>query len=154
MSSAVLVRLSGCLQSFQPSMNCRILIIRPRTSSLEAELAQLGATRIVAGTGHSFGRNFSPLPSVRPLLGRLAGGCRACSPSENRGRKPTVAASRSGADPWPWLMTVSAIDGVEARVLFTALRSKAVDPPGGWAFIAADAGSAAALFTRMPISVA
>ena len=39
-------------------------------------------------------------------------------------------------------------------MLFTALRSKAVDPPGGWAFIAADARSAAALITRMPISVA
>ncbi|HEX6759895.1 MAG TPA: hypothetical protein VF086_16055 [Propionibacteriaceae bacterium] len=33
-------------------------------------------------------------------------------------------------------------------MLFTALRSKAVDPPGGWAFIAADARSAAALITR------
>jgi hypothetical protein len=61
----------------------------------------------------------------------------------------TVAASRSTADPWPWLMTVSAIDGAEALVLFTAVRRKAVDQPGGWAVLAADAGSAAALITRI-----
>jgi hypothetical protein len=61
----------------------------------------------------------------------------------------TVAASRPNADPWPWLMTVSAIDGAEALVLLVALRRKAVDGPGGWAFAAADAGSAAALITRI-----
>lgn len=60
-----------------------------------------------------------------------------------------VAASRPSADPWPWLMTVSAIDGAEALVLLIALRGKAVDKPGGWAFVAADAGSAAALITRI-----
>ena len=38
-------------------------------------------------------------------------------------------------------MTVSAIDGAEALVLLIALRGKAVDKPGGWAFVAADAGS-------------
>jgi hypothetical protein len=31
MSSAVLVQMNGCLRSFQPSMNCRILIMRSRT---------------------------------------------------------------------------------------------------------------------------
>jgi hypothetical protein len=60
-----------------------------------------------------------------------------------------VAASRSAADPWPWPMTVSAIDGVEALVLFTALRRNAIDSAGGWAFVAADTGSAAALITRI-----
>jgi hypothetical protein len=60
-----------------------------------------------------------------------------------------VAASRSTADPWPWLMTVSAIDGAEALVLFAALSRKVVDQPGGWAFVAADVGSAAALITRL-----
>jgi hypothetical protein len=53
------------------------------------------------------------------------------------------------ADPWPWLMTISAIDGAEALVLLTALRKDAIDRPGGWAFVAADAGSAAALLTRI-----
>jgi hypothetical protein len=38
----------------------------------------------------------------------------------------TVEASRPSADPWPWLMTVSAIDGAEALVLLIALRRKAV----------------------------
>jgi hypothetical protein len=61
----------------------------------------------------------------------------------------TVAASRPHADPGLWLMTVSAIDGAEALVLLTALRRKAVDVPGGWAFVVADAGSAAALITRI-----
>jgi hypothetical protein len=46
-------------------------------------------------------------------------------------------------------MTVSAIDGAEALVLLSALGSNAVDRPGGWAFLAADAGSAAALITRL-----
>jgi hypothetical protein len=32
----------------------------------------------------------------------------------------TVAASRPNADPWPWLMTVSAIDGAEALVLLAS----------------------------------
>jgi hypothetical protein len=61
----------------------------------------------------------------------------------------TLAASRPGADPWPWLMTVPTIDGAEALVLLAALRRKAVDQLGGWAFVAADAGSAAALITRV-----
>jgi hypothetical protein len=46
-------------------------------------------------------------------------------------------------------MTVSAIDGAEALVLLAALRRKAIDGPGGWAFVAADAGSVAALITRI-----
>ena len=57
--------------------------------------------------------------------------------------------ARPNADPLPCLMTVSAIDGAEALVLLTALRQKAIDQPGGWAFVAADAGSAAALTTRI-----
>ena len=91
MSSAVLVQLSGCLQSFQPSMTCRILIIRSRTSSLEAELVSSAQRASWPVPCHSSGRNFSPLHSVRALPG-------------------TVAASRSGTDPLALAHEVSAID--------------------------------------------
>jgi hypothetical protein len=111
---------------------------------------QLGATRIVAGI----------VLLVRPQLLTAALGLssageagwwlsRMLAVREIAVGTGTVAGSRPSADPWPWLMTVSAIDGAEALVLLTALRRKAVDQPGGWAFVAADAGSAAALITRI-----
>jgi hypothetical protein len=61
----------------------------------------------------------------------------------------TVAASCPATDPWPWLMTVSAIDGAEALVLLIALGRNVIDQAGGWAFVAAKAGSATALATRI-----
>jgi hypothetical protein len=60
-----------------------------------------------------------------------------------------VASSRGDADPWPWLMTIAAVDGAEAAVLAAALRQRAVDPAGGWAFTAADLGSASAVVLRV-----
>lgn len=111
---------------------------------------QLGATRVLAGV----------VLLVRPQLLTAALGVsgagkaawwlsRLIAVRELAVGTGTVAASRPHADPWPWLMTVSAIDGAEALVLLTALRRKAVDVPGGWAFVVADAGSAAALITHI-----
>jgi hypothetical protein len=111
---------------------------------------QLGATRILVGV----------VLLVRPQLLTAALGlsgtgkagwwlARMLAVREIAVGTGTVAASRPAADPWPWLMTVSAIDGAEGLVLFAAVRRKAVDRLGGRAFIAADAGSAAALFTRI-----
>jgi len=127
--------------------------LRLRDADLESARSrarQLGATRIVAGL----------VLVLRPQLLTAALGLSAAGEAgwwlsrmlavrEIAVGTGTVAASHRGADPWPWLMTVSAIDGAEALVLFTALRRKAVDQPGGWAFVAADAGSAAALITRI-----
>jgi hypothetical protein len=126
-----------------------------RLADADLELArgrarQLGATRVLAGV----------VLLVRPQLLTAALGLsgagkagwwllRMLAVREIALGTGTVAASRPNADPWPWLMTVSAIDGAEALVLLVALRSKAVDGPGGWAFAAADAGSAAALITRI-----
>jgi hypothetical protein len=111
---------------------------------------QLGATRIVAGIVLllrprllTAALGLSTAGEAGWLLSRMLA---VCELAVGTGM---VAASRSTADPWPWLMTVSAIDGAEALVLFTAVRRKAVDQPGGWAFLAADAGSAAALITRI-----
>jgi hypothetical protein len=111
---------------------------------------QLGATRIVAGV----------VLLARPQLLTAALGlstagkagwwlARMLAVREIAVGTGTVGASGPGADPWPWLMTVSAIDGAEALVLLAALRNRAIDQPGGWAFVAADAGSAAALITRI-----
>jgi hypothetical protein len=127
--------------------------MRLRDADLElarSRARQLGATRIVAGI----------VLVVRPQLLTAALGLssageagwwlsRMLAVREIAIGTGTVAASRPSADPWPWLMTVSAIDGAEALVLLIALRRKAVDKPGGWAFVAADAGSAAALVTRI-----
>jgi hypothetical protein len=127
--------------------------MRLREADLElarSRARQLGATRIVAGI----------VLVVRPQLLTAALGLssageagwwlsRMLAVREIAIGTGTVAASRPSADPWPWLMTVSAIDGAEALVLLIALRRKAVDKPGGWAFVAADAGSAAALVTRI-----
>ncbi len=126
-----------------------------RLGDADLELArsrarQLGATRIVAGI----------VLVVRPQLLTAALGLSAAGEAgwslsrmlavrEIAVGTGTVAASRPSADPWPWLMTVSAIDGAEALMLLIALRKKAVDTPGGWAFVAADAASAAALITRI-----
>lgn len=60
-----------------------------------------------------------------------------------------VAASRPPADPWPWLMTIAAVDGAEAVVLAAGLQRRVVDSAGGWAFIAADIGSGSALALRI-----
>lgn len=60
-----------------------------------------------------------------------------------------TAASRDKADPWPWLMTIAAVDGAEAAVLARALRSHGIDPAGGSAFLAADLGSASAVALRV-----
>ena len=60
-----------------------------------------------------------------------------------------TAASRDKADPWPWLMTIAAVDGAEAVVLAWALRSRSIDPFGGFAFVAADLGSASAVALRV-----
>jgi hypothetical protein len=124
-----------------------------RLADADLELArsrarQLGATRVLAGV----------VLLVRPQLLTAALGLSAAGKAgwwlsrmiavrEVAVGTATVSASRPNADPWPWLMTVSAIDGAEALVLLAALRRKAVDGPGGWAFVAADAGSAAALIT-------
>jgi hypothetical protein len=59
-----------------------------------------------------------------------------------------VAASRPNADPWPWLMTIAAVDGAEAAVLAVGLKRGALDAAGGWAFVAADVGSASAVPPR------
>lgn len=59
-----------------------------------------------------------------------------------------IAASRPNTDPWPWLMTIAAVDGAEAAVLTAGLKRGAVDPAGGWAFVAADVGSASAVPLR------
>jgi hypothetical protein len=126
--------------------------VRLRDADLElarSRARQLGATRIVAGIAIL----------IRPRLLTAALGLSAAADAgwwlsrmlavrELAVGTGTVAASRSTANPWPWLMTVSAIDGAEALVLLAALRRKAVDQPGGWAFFAADAGSAASLITR------
>jgi hypothetical protein len=127
--------------------------VRLRDADLESARStarQLGATRIVAGV----------VLLVRPQLLTAALGlstagkvgwwlARMLAVREIAIGTGTVGASRSGADPWPWLMTVSAIDGAEALVLLAALRNWAIDRPGGWAFVAADVGSAAALITRI-----
>lgn len=57
----------------------------------------------------------------------------------------TVSASRKDADPWPWLVVVSAVDAAEALALLVALRRGVVEAAGGWGFFAADVGSAAGL---------
>jgi hypothetical protein len=127
--------------------------VRLRDADLEmarSRARQLGATRIVAGL----------VLLIRPRLLTAALGLsdageagwwlsRMLAVRELAVGTGTVAASRPTADPWPWLMRVSAIDGAEALVLLTALRRKIVDQPGGWAFVAADVGSAAALATRV-----
>jgi hypothetical protein len=127
--------------------------VRLREADLDlarSRARQLGATRILAGL----------VLLIRPqlliaALGLSAAGeggwwvARMLAVRELAVGTGAVAASRSTADPWPWLMAVSAIDGSEALVLVTALRRKVVDRPGGWAFVAADLGSAAALITRI-----
>jgi hypothetical protein len=60
-----------------------------------------------------------------------------------------TAASRGNADPWPWLMTIGAVDGAEALILMSALRNRTVDPAGGWAFVASDLGSASTILFRV-----
>jgi hypothetical protein len=116
----------------------------------EAELVSSAQRASLPVSCYLSGRNSLPLHSACPLLAKLAGGSRACSPSENSQSEPgPLLHPVSAPIPWPWLMAVSAIDGAEALVLLTALRRKAVDQPGGWAFVAADAGSAAALITRI-----
>ena len=126
-----------------------------RLRDADAELArsrarQLGGTRIVAGAVLLI----RPQVLTSALRLSAAGGagwwlCRMLAVREIAVGVGTVAASRPAADPWPWLMTVSAIDGAEALVLLTALRSNAIDRAGGWAFVAADIGSAAAVVTRI-----
>jgi hypothetical protein len=85
---------------------------------------ELGATRIVAGLALL----------IRPQLLTAALGLSAAGEAgwwlsrmlairELAVGTGTIAGSRPGADPWPWLMTVSAIDGAEALVLLTALPS-------------------------------
>jgi hypothetical protein len=127
--------------------------VRLRDADLElarSRARQLGATRIVAGIVLVV-----RLQLLTAALGLSAAGegawwlSRMLAVREIAVGTGTVAASRSSADPWPWLMTVAAIDGAEALVLLIALRGKPVDRPGGWAFVAADAGSAAALITRI-----
>jgi hypothetical protein len=127
--------------------------VRLRDADLElarSRARQLGATRIAAGT----------VLLLRPQLltaalglsgaGRAGGWLsRMLAVREIAVGIGTVQQHSRDADPWPWLMTVSAIDGAEALVLLTALRRNAIDRPGGWAFVAADAGSAAALVTRI-----
>ena len=126
-----------------------------RLSDADIELArsrarQLGATRIAAGIV-LLGRP----QLLTAALGLSAAGragwwlARMLAVREIAVGIGTIAASRPATDPWPWLMTVSAIDGAEALVLLTALGRNAVDQAGGWAFVAADTGSAAALATRI-----
>jgi hypothetical protein len=59
-----------------------------------------------------------------------------------------VASSRRTADPWPWLTAIASVDGAEAVVLVAALRTGAIEGAGGWAFVAADLGSASAVLLR------
>jgi hypothetical protein len=56
--------------------------------------------------------------------------------------------SRRDADPWPWLMTIATVDGVEGLVLMAALIRRDVDPAGGCGYAAADFGSATAVVLR------
>jgi hypothetical protein len=100
--------------------------MRLRDADLElarSRARQLGATRIVAGI----------VLVVRPQLLAAALGLssageagwwlsRMLAVREIAIGTGTVAASRPSADPWPWLMTVSAIDGAEALVLLIAGR--------------------------------
>lgn len=58
------------------------------------------------------------------------------------------AASRRDADPWPWLMVISTVDGLEGLLLLAALARRAVDPAGGSGYAAADLGSASAVVLR------
>lgn len=126
-----------------------------RLRDADVELArsrarQLGATRTVAGMVLLI------RPQVLTSALRLSAAgstgwwlSRMLAVRETAVGVGTVAASRPAADPWPWLMTVSAIDGAEALVLLISLRSNAIDRAGGWAFVAADVGSAAAAITRV-----
>jgi hypothetical protein len=109
--------------------------VRLRDADLElarSRARQLGATRILAGV----------VLLVRPQLLTTALGLsgtgkagwwlsRMLAVRELAVGTGTAAASRPAADPWPWLMTVSAIDGAEALVLIAALRRKAVDQAAG-----------------------
>jgi hypothetical protein len=61
----------------------------------------------------------------------------------------TLASSRRDADPWPWLMTVAAVDGCEGVLLVGAMRRRVVDPAGAFGYVAADFGSAAAAVLRV-----
>ena len=102
--------------------------VRLRDADLElarGRARQLGATRIVAGV----------VLLARPqlltaALGRSAAGkpgswlARMLAVREIAVGTGTVGASRPAADPWPWLMTVSAIDGAEALVLLAALAAR------------------------------
>jgi len=116
----------------------------------QARARQLGLTRIAAGVALL----------ARPQL--LTGALGLDSENESARWLPrlmavreialgvgTLVASRRSADPWPWLMTIAAVDGAEAAVLALALRGHAVDPLGGWAFVAADVGSAVAAPVRV-----
>ncbi len=111
---------------------------------------QLGPTRIAAGV----------VILLRPQL--LAGALGLNKGGAAEGWLPRLLAvreialgvgaqvsSRANADPWPWLMTIAAVDGAEAAVLLAALRKRAVDPAGGWAFTAADLGSASMVAMRV-----
>jgi hypothetical protein len=109
--------------------------VRLRDADLElarSRARQLGATRGLSAAGRAGGW-LSRMLAVREIAVGIG----------------TMQQHADDADPWPWLMTVSAIDGAEALVLLTALRRDAIDRPGGWAFVAADAGSAAALVARI-----
>lgn len=55
-----------------------------------------------------------------------------------------AASSRDDQNPYPGLITLSLIDAGEAVVLLLALHSREVARERGWAFIAADVGSALA----------
>ena len=82
-------------------------------TSRETELAELGATRILAGVVLRSARSCLPQQSAfRYRQCWLVARAHARRP-RNRGGDRPVAASRPAADPWPWLMTVSAIDGAE-----------------------------------------
>jgi hypothetical protein len=114
-----------------------------------ARARQLGSTRIAAGVALLLRPQL-----LTGALGLEKGGAAA-------GWLPRVLAvreigmgigactsSRKSADPWPWLMTIGAVDGAEAVVLLAAVRQHAVDSSGAWAFAAADLGSASAVILR------
>jgi hypothetical protein len=127
--------------------------VRLRDADLElarSRARQLGATRIAAGTVLLLWPQLLTAALGLSAAGRAGGWLsRMLAVREIAVGIGTVQQHARDADPWPWLMTISAIDGAEALVLLTALRRNAIDRPGGWAFIAADAGSAAALVTRI-----
>jgi hypothetical protein len=102
-----------------------------------------GATRLVAGA------LLLGWPQLLPaLLGNHRGSqatrwlARMIAVREVAFGAATAAAARAGRDPARWLLVLSLIDGAEALVVLEAVRRYEIPVRNGFAFAAADAGSA------------